>query len=86
MSKLKRIHVNQHLIRENAKNGNQEQPVFTIKTYNQNIRAHSLEIQGPSTMVYQPENPLSCGAKVWMETRSNVVFLTDEGYGTTDGN
>lgn len=72
MSKLKRIHVNQHLIRENTKNGNQEKPVFTIKTYDQNIKGFEVEILGPSTFVYSPENPLSCGARVWVSTKSEV--------------
>jgi hypothetical protein len=86
MSKLKRIHVNQHLIRENAKNGNQEQPVFTIKTYNENIKAHYVEIEGPSRMVYSPNNPLSCGAKCWMETRASVRYLTGDRPGYINGN
>jgi len=69
------IHVNQHVIRRNAKNGTVE-PVFTVKQGRKNTYAHSVEILGPSKLVYSPDKPLSCGAKVWIETTSEVVLDT----------
>ena len=66
------IHVNQHVIKANAKNGTID-PVLTVKTYKSNIYAHSVEILGPSRVVYSPDKPLSCGAKVWIETESDVL-------------
>jgi len=71
----KRIHVNQHIIRANAKNG-ESNPPLTVKTSKANHKCTSVEVQGPSTVVYSPEKPLSCGAKVWIETNSPV--LVDE--------
>jgi hypothetical protein len=68
---LKKIHVNQHHIRANAKDGG-NRPVLTVKTYKGNTVCHEVSIDGPSTLVYRPENPLSCGAKVWIETRAEV--------------
>lgn len=70
---LTRIHVNQHVIRANAKNG-ENKPVFTVKQGKTNTYAHSVAINGPSTLVYRPDKPLSCGAKVWIETRSEVTL------------
>jgi hypothetical protein len=67
-----RIHVNQHAIKANAKNGTNE-PVLTIKTYKSNTYAHRVQINGPSQVVYSPDDPLSCGAKVWIETDAEVV-------------
>lgn len=72
--KLKRIHVNQHNIRANSKNGNQALPVFTVKTYDSNLKCQEVQILGPSKLVYHPESPLSCGAKCWIETRADVVL------------
>jgi hypothetical protein len=69
---LKRIHVNQHVIRRNAKTGSQEPPL-TVKTYRDNTLCHSVDILGPSRVVYSPEKPLSCGAKVWIETNAEIV-------------
>lgn len=40
------IHVNQHRIQANAKNGTRE-PVITVKTYKANLYAHNVEIKAP---------------------------------------
>jgi hypothetical protein len=65
------VHVNQHVIRANAKSGDRN-PVLTVKTYKDNRYAHRVLIDGPCVVVYQPDDPLSCGAKVWIETESHV--------------
>ena len=67
-----KIHVNQHIIRSNKKHGKKE-PVLTVKTYKSNTYANAVEIKGPSKVVYSPDKPLSCGARVWIETESEVV-------------
>ena len=69
-----KIHVNQHVIRSNKKHGKKE-PVLTVKTYKSNTYAHEVEINGPSKVIYSPDKPLSCGARVWIETESEVVVL-----------
>lgn len=66
------IHVNQHVIKANRKN-NETNPVFTVKTYKSNTYAHTVSINGPSKIVYNPTKPLSCGAHVWIETESEVI-------------
>jgi len=66
------IHVNQHVIRSNKKHGKND-PVITVKTYKSNDYVHEVEILGPSRVVYSPDKPLSCGAKVWIETEAKVV-------------
>ena len=68
---LKRIHVNQHMIRANLKDGG-ERPVLTMKTGKTNTYGHRVTINGPSQVVYSPDKPLSCGARVWIETRAEV--------------
>lgn len=65
------IHVNQHAVRRNIKAETKE-PVLTVKTYKSNTYAHEVEIAGPSRVVYSPDKPLSCGARVWIETESDV--------------
>lgn len=35
----------------------------------------SVIIEGPSTILYRPNNPLSCGARAWIETTSKVRVL-----------
>ena len=51
------IHVNQHVIRANKKDGRDHQPL-TVKTYKSNEYARSVKINGPSTVVYGPESQL----------------------------
>ena len=47
-----RVHVNQHNIKWNAKNVGDERPVITVKTYKSNEYADSVEINGPSKVIY----------------------------------
>jgi hypothetical protein len=67
----KRIHVNQHNIRANGKD-NGDRPVITVKTYKDNRYCNQVEILGESKVLYRPDKPLACGAKVWIETDSDV--------------
>jgi hypothetical protein len=69
---LKRIHVNQHVIRRNTRTGEREPPV-TVKTSRANHRARSVRIEGASEVVYSPDRPLPCGARVWIETKAPVL-------------
>lgn len=68
------VHVNQHVIKSNAKTGKQD-PVLTVKTYKTNTYAHEVNITGPAKVVYSPDKPLSCGARVWIETNEPVEIV-----------
>lgn len=70
---IKRIHVNQHNIRFNKKTGSRR-PVMSVKTSKKNHTGNSVEISGPCKVVYSPDKPLSCGARVWIETHSEVYL------------
>jgi hypothetical protein len=72
-----RIHVNQAVIRSNHKTGSNA-PVLTVKSGRSNRYAHAVEILGPSRVVYAGQGsgrkPLSCGARVWIETDAEVLL------------
>ena len=68
------IHVNQHNIRRNQKTGSRD-PVLSAKTYKSNDYGHRVLIKGPAIVLYEPDNPLSCGARCWIETDSEVEVL-----------
>ena len=72
------IHVNQHHIKHNAKTG-ERKPTLTVKTYKANRYAHEVEIHGGSRVVYSPDKPLSCGARVWIETQAEVTLYNERG-------
>lgn len=72
------IHINQHKIRSNNKAGT-DLPVITVKTYKENIYGHSVDIldkegRGVASIIYSPHKPLNCGARVWIETKAEVVI------------
>lgn len=70
---ITRIHVNQHNIKYNRKNPNEEQrKVLTCKTSKNNTYANEIYVDGPCLIVYRPDKPLSCGAHVWIETTAEV--------------
>lgn len=65
------IHVNQHRIRARL-----PRPL-TVKTYQSNVEARqaSIIVDGRvvARVVYRPDKPLPCGARVWIETQETVV-------------
>ena len=70
------VHVNQHVIKSNRKSGDTA-PVLTVKTYKSTDYASEVIIYGQdgleaARVVYRPENPLSCGAHVWIESQNKV--------------
>jgi hypothetical protein len=70
------IHVNQHIIRKNTKEGTDE-PCLTVKDYKDNRYASEAIIRDGAgnevaRVVYRPHKPLSCGARCWIETRLPV--------------
>lgn len=70
-----RIHVNQHNIKANLKGA--DLPVITVKDYKRNRKTNKADIVDAdgyviASIVYSPEKPLSCGARVWIETNLEV--------------
>lgn len=80
MSKTKRIHINLHNLRHNRKTG-ERKPVITCKSYDENQlgnRVSILDSDGNevAAVVYTPDNPLNCGATVYVETKLAVEVTT----------
>ena len=72
-AKLKRIHINQHVIRANSKNEERKPPI-TVKTSDANHKGWTVDIHGVSSVIYRPDRPLNCGAKVWVETTDAITL------------
>lgn len=73
------IHVNQHNIKANNKH-DAGLPVITVKDYKQNRKGNEAIIYDANgvevaRVVYRPEKPLSCGARVWIETQHDVKVI-----------
>lgn len=72
------IHVNQHNIKHNTKNPDDRKPVLTVKNYKTNTYCDEVILKGNSRVMYSPDKPLSCGARVWIETHDEVEIVDDK--------
>lgn len=80
--RIKRIHVNKHIISSNKKN-DQHEPPLRVKTSDGNYAAHRIDILDEdreviATVVYAKGQPLSCGAEVWIETYNEVAVREED--------
>lgn len=87
------VHVNQLVIRSNAKSGERNPPLCVRgKTRSQEIvYGHEVDLlldgEVVGTFKYAPDLPLDCGAKVWFEsTKLQVVPRTWPKEKTDDAN
>jgi hypothetical protein len=55
-----------HIIRRNQKTGEREPPLTIIRG-SKRERGSAIEIVGAAKIVYSPDKPLKCGARVWIE-------------------
>ena len=69
---IKRIHVNQHVLRTNRKNGTNDPPI-TVQTSAGSFTARTVYFSKGKTM-YRPERPLGCGAVLWIETTEPIAW------------
>ncbi len=67
------IHVNVNVIRHNKKHGN-NLPVCRVQEGPKTTYCKEVLINGPSKLVYRPEKPLPCGAKLWIETEADITI------------
>ncbi len=61
------VHINSNKIKQNIKKSReQREPVIAVRGSNKSY-VHQLEIPAPCRIIYDPEKPLDCGARVWIE-------------------
>lgn len=73
------IHINKNIIQFNAKHGTTF-PVCRVEEGKKVTYCMEVEIYGPSKMVYRPECARECGAKLWIETDSEIRMLYPKTY------
>ena len=69
---LKRIHVNQNKLRARVKDPTRTDHCYTIKFKGKTYTAYQVFIDGESRLVESIEKPLSCGARLWLETTAPI--------------
>ena len=61
------VNINSNIIRQNIKKSKTErEPAIAVKGKEKHY-VHELEIPVPCKIVYNPDKPLVCGARVWIE-------------------
>lgn len=76
------IHVAQQAIQQNRKDGGNRPPLI-VRNYKGAKRGHTLIIYGQdgrpaARIVHSPHKPLSCGARVWIETEGQVEVSLEQ--------
>jgi hypothetical protein len=71
---LKRIHVNQHIVKANIK-ASTDEPTCTVQWKGKSYVGRDIVVKGVSTVIQRMNKPLSCGARIWVETRAEVEIL-----------
>ena len=68
------IHINSNVIKSNKKHNKMDPPI-TVRRVKSKVEAryHELIIDGPCKIVYAPDRPLPCGARVWIETDAPLL-------------
>ena len=68
------ICVNSHKIKSNKKKKENE-PVLRVQQGSQIDYCHEFEITGTCRIIYRPNNPLGCGAQVWVEIEPDAKMM-----------
>ena len=76
---LKIIHINRNIIQENLKNGTSK-PVVRVEEKGKVRYCMEVELLGPSKMVYSPDKPRKCGARLYIETHCPVKLIGEVQY------
>ena len=74
---MKIIHINRNIIQRNSKRDEQE-PVCRVEENGIVTYCMEVDIKGPSRMVYRPDKPRPCGAKLWIETYADVKLIGEK--------
>lgn len=74
---MKIIHINRNIIQSNAKHGKQD-PIIRFEENSVVTYCMEVNIKGPSRMIYSPDKPRKCGAKLWIETDADVELIGEK--------
>ena len=70
---IKRIHVNQQIIRQNTKlPRSKRRPPLTVQCTGGPFPGWEISIEGKSKLIYSPDKALGSGARLWIETKAEV--------------
>lgn len=73
------ITINKHKILGNLKHGKNDPPIRVARTKSAKpIYGHGVQVHGPVEILYMPDEPLKCGARVYLRTKAEVTIWTEK--------
>ena len=70
------VHVYQQRISKNLKVAPEDRlPPIIVRSGRNREYGTEVEIDGPSRIIYRPDAPLDCGARLWIETDGEVRVI-----------
>jgi len=75
---MARIYVNRNIIAANTKSG-ERTPPLVIMSKGRRINATSVRLEGIASVIYSPDHPLSCGARVWIQCDEPICRVVQDG-------
>lgn len=66
--------INRHTVNRNANTGSRDAPISIQRPGEKVAYAHEVRVVGDSILVYRPDKPLRCGARVWIECEEIEVI------------
>jgi hypothetical protein len=70
---ITRLHVNRHVLAANRRHGRND-PAVSLQQRGRSTRCRRVRIEGPSEVIHA-DKPLSCGARVYVQTTAPVTIL-----------
>ena len=62
-----RVYINRRVVAANQKSGEHKPPITILHSKGRRTYAVGVELVGAARVIYSPDTPLACGARVWIE-------------------
>ena len=66
-TEMVRVYINRRVVAANQKSGERSPPITILRGKGRRTYALGVELIGTACVIYAPDMPLSCGARVWIE-------------------
>lgn len=70
-----KVIVNRHVVQANARTGRNDPPLSIKRHKKPTQHGHRVKLKGEPVLIYDPENPLSNGARVWIEAEDAEICV-----------
>jgi hypothetical protein len=69
-----RVYINRRVVAANQKSGEHKPPITILHSKGRRTYAVGVELVGAARVIYSPDTPLACGARVWIECDDAIAL------------